>query len=152
VPLGACGADADETSRSSDTATDLDAACAEIAAAVPRGDDVEIEVSNDSFPAFVGSGQRFGCVVQVAGRTTPEQPVPALVTTFAESLGPGWETDNALIADGPSETVYGLWRDEVLCLVRVRWGDRVPSAPPGSGAYEGTIGCEHLPARQVPQP
>src|SRR5690606_34556400 len=90
VPLGACGADADETSRSSDTATDLDAACAEIAAAVPRGDDVEIEVSNDSFPAFVGSGQRFGCVVQVAGRTTPEQPVPALVTTFAESLGPGW--------------------------------------------------------------
>lgn len=128
-------------------------ACDEVAEAVGALPGVRATRGTDSFPAFTGPEMRHGCVVRAEGTTTPDQPVPVLVTTFPDSLGGGWERDDALVADGPATTVYGLWRGDVLCLVRVDWG-REPETPGPREAgpdYVAEVGCELLPDRVVPR-
>jgi hypothetical protein len=119
-------------------------ACARIADLAHRLTDAAAEQRTDSFPAFTGPTKRHGCVVRVTGPVTAAQPVPALATTLVDSLGDGWQRDPAIAADGPTETVYGLWHGDVLCLVRVDWGRSAEGGAPRVAAetYSGTIGCE----------
>jgi hypothetical protein len=117
-------------------------ACAAIAQVVSRLPGAELSQMADSFPAFTGPGRRYGCVLRVEGPASPAAPAPVLATTLPDSLGTGWARDPAIVADGPSETVYGLWRGNVLCLVRVRWS---------AGRYAGTVACEELRDRVVPR-
>jgi hypothetical protein len=102
----------------------------------------QVSQMSDSFPAFSGPEQRYGCVVRVDGQTTATTPVPVVATSLPDSLGAGWSRDSTLVANGPSETVYALWNSDVLCLVRARWA---------AGTYGANIGCEQLPDRAVPR-
>lgn len=125
-------------------------ACDEIAAAAERIPAARVQQRVDSFPAFRGE-MRHGCVVEIAGPLSAEQPIPLLVTTFPDSLGPLWERDDTLVADGPAVTIYGLWRESVLCTVRVDWSEsgEVAGGPRRAGAeYSASAGCEP-PANQT---
>lgn len=117
-------------------------ACAAIAHVASRLPGAQVSQMSDSFPAFTGPARRYGCVLHVEGPTTAAAPVPVLATTLPDSLGAGWARDDAVVADGPSQTVYGLWRGDVLCLVRVRWA---------AARYTATAGCEQLRDRVVPR-
>lgn len=128
-------------------------ACAQVADVARRLPGARVEQGTGSFPAFTGPAQRYGCVVGVSGPLGAAQPVPALVTTFADSLGSDWHGDPAIVADGPAETIYGLWHGPVLCLVRVSWGRSPASDGPREAGerYAGTIGCEERPDLTVPR-
>ena len=128
-------------------------ACAEVADVARRLPRASVEEREDSFAAFTGPAKRYGCVVTLAGEATHEEPVPTLATTFPDSLGDAWQRDAAVVADGPAETIYGLWRGNVLCLVRVKWGPSLDGSTPSpaTAGYSGTIGCEELPDRSVPR-
>jgi hypothetical protein len=116
--------------------------CAAVAQVASRLADAEVSQMTDSFPAFAGAAQRYGCVVYVGGSRSPATPLSVISTTLPDSLGAGWRRDSSIVAEGPSETVYGIWHEDVLCLVRTRWhGTR----------YAATIGCEQLRDRVVPR-
>jgi hypothetical protein len=115
-------------------------ACAAIAQVASRLPGAQVSQLTDSFPAFTGPARRYGCVVHVEGPTSAAAPAPVLATTLPDSLGAGWARDTAVVADGPSETVYGLWRGDVLCLVRVRLA---------AARYTAPVGCEQLRDRVV---
>jgi hypothetical protein len=138
---GAAAAAPPPASETSPTRAAVDA-CAEIASVASRLRGAEVSQMADSFPAFTGQARRYGCVLNVAGPTSAAAPVPVLATTLPDSLGAAWQRDSALVADGPSETVYGTWRGDVLCLVRTGWS---------AGRYASTIGCEQLPGRVPPR-
>jgi hypothetical protein len=137
----AAGATAPESEEPSPSRAAIDA-CAEIAQVASRLPEAQVSQIADSFPAFSGPRQRYGCVLTIEGPTGAAAPVPVLATTLPDSLGSGWVRDSAVVADGPSQTVYGMWRSDVLCLPRVRW-DAI--------RYTATIGCEQLPDRAVPR-
>jgi hypothetical protein len=137
----AAGAAAPESREPSPSRAAIDA-CAAVAQVASRLPGTEVSQMTDSFPAFTGPGQLYGCVVRVEGPTSAGAPVPVVATTLPDSLGSGWQRDNAIIADGPSETVYGIWRSDVLCLVRVRRS---------AARYTATVGCEQLADRVVPK-
>jgi hypothetical protein len=117
-------------------------ACAAVAQVASRLPGTEVSQITDSFPAFTGPAPRHGCVVSVEGPTSASAPVPVVATTLPDSLGAGWTRDSAIVANGPSETVYGIWQSDVLCLVRVRRN---------ATRYAATIGCEQLRDRVVPR-
>lgn len=133
-------------------------ACAEIAALAGRTGASEVEQRSGDFPGFREGELGSGCIVEMAGPITTEAPVPLLVTAFADSLGPPWMRDDTLVADGPAMTVYGLWHDEVLCLIRVDWGEPLtsPDVPREAGdRFMASAGCElrsSAAAASVPSP
>lgn len=121
-----------------------DFACNEVAAVAERLAGAQLERRHGAYPGFREGVTLDGCVVEVDGPLTPQQPVPVLVTTFVDSLGFPWVRDDTLVADGPAMTSYGLWRRDVLCLVRVDWGAEpaAPDLPRVAGeSYHATVGC-----------
>jgi hypothetical protein len=161
APLLACGGGTPGSRNPPDTSAaatasipdSVSGACAAIAGVTRRLPGAQVDERADSFPAFTGLHSRYGCVVRVRGPVEAARPVPVLATTLPDSLGPGWARDDAIVADGPAETIYGLWRGDVLCLVRVSWGRGTgPSTPRVAGeAYTGIIGCEARPDHTVPR-
>jgi hypothetical protein len=128
-------------------------ACQAIALAARRLPGARVTQGLDSFPAFTGRTRRYGCVVGVRGPVRSTGRVPVMATTLPDSLGAGWRRDDAVVADGPARTVYGLWHGDVLCLVRVDWGAKGNAGQPrrAGTAYDAEVGCEELPGRVVPR-
>ena len=107
-----------------------------------------------SFAAYVGTARREGCVVRAYGPL--RQPVnPAYLRgAIADSLGSAWRPEPEVAANGPNGTVYGLWRDDVLCIVRIDWNSVEGADPRLLGQepqYVAETGCERLPDRAVPR-
>jgi hypothetical protein len=135
------GAAVPESTEPSPSRAAIDA-CAAIAQVASRLPGAQVSQMADSFPAFTGPARRYGCVLRIEGPTSAAAPVPVLATTLSDSLGAGWARDSAIVANGSSETAYGIWRSDVLCLVRVQWN---------AASYTSTLGCEQLPDRVVPR-
>lgn len=132
---------------------DVRAACGEIATALGSLPATRVSEEEGSWTAFSGTGERQGCVVRAEGPLDAAAPQPVAATSLADSLGAPWMRDPTAVADGPARTAYALWRDDVLCLVRVDWGAarEGPGDPRAVGAgYAATIGCESRPDRSVP--
>jgi hypothetical protein len=161
APLLACSGGAPRGQDSADARSaeltaipdSVTSACAQIADVTRRLPGAQMDERADSFPAFTGRRARYGCVVRVRGPVDAAQPVPVLATTLPDSLGSRWQRDDQIVADGPAETIYGVWRGDVLCLVRVSWGRSAgPSAPRVAGdTYTSIIGCEARPDHTVPR-
>jgi hypothetical protein len=151
-PKAASGRTAAPTATASPSTAAKDA-CATVASFAYRLPGARVKEEIDSFPAFTGAARRHGCVVDVTGPLSRETPVPVAATSLPDSLGADWRRDDAIVADGPTQTVYGLWRANVLCLVRVRWAapERADSPREAGRRYTAVIGCEELPDRVVPR-
>ena len=134
-------------------ATRLERACGEVARtfrALPSG---RVEQAMGSFAAFVGTARREGCVVRAYGPLREPVTVAHLRGAIPDSLGALWRPEPDIAADGPNGTVYGLWRDDVLCIFRIDW-NTVEGADPRLGQepqYVAEVGCERLPDRTVPR-
>jgi hypothetical protein len=101
-------------------------ACTELADHFRKAAATQVDVRQDSFPAFTGPEKRFGCVVSVHG-----------------SLGGAVTRDSVPVADGSSATAYGLRRGSVLCLLRINWKIKVRYDPRAeSSPYNVEAGCQ----------
>lgn len=128
-------------------------ACAAVASFAYRLPGARVKEEIDSFPAFTGPTRRHGCIVGVEGPVSREARIPVAVTSLPDSLGADWRRDDAIVADGPAQTVYGIWRANVLCLVRVNWAaaERADRPREAGARYTAVIGCEELPDLVVPR-
>ena len=124
----------------------VEQACAEVAEQFRRIAASNVVVVVDSFPA--PSSKQFGCVVRAQAVLGGAATIPFLAKGLADSLGPAWKRDSAIVESGSNGATYSLTRGDVRCRFQIGWTIRVRYDVRGeSSPYNADIGCAPIPGR-----